>query len=295
MEMTRCASISRPEPSLSAPRRIGPRAATWGDAYTEGEQTWPGLPLTFQQFATHVGMRSCREVPPPHAFELYLAAACTLGLGTAHRILEETYIRPLKGAVYHITRDGFIAEDVLQDLRKRLLVGNGKIASYRGLGSLRAWVRASAVNIALDRVRFETARRRISKALYGVEWASITGSYVDRPAREHGQQLLAFGAAMRNALSSLESSEKRLLHDYFVSGLSIDRLSPKYFANRSTIARRIQRITAGIRRRVRHHLASLYHSGNVASLDALAREAADCLEIDIAVLLATGLPDEPPG
>lgn len=265
---------------------------SWREVYDRGIATWPAVQLTYEQLAEHVAELGYGERPPHQATELYLAAACKLGLGTAHHLLEEGYIRPLRAAIGRVVRDEYLIDDVLQELRRRLLVGPAKIACYRGRGPLGGWLRAIALNLATDHLRVENTRRRRTLAQpLAHQSRDVARAFEDPEAYECRTCVPACDAAVRSALSSLASNDRRLLHDYFVVGLSIDLLSLKYLVNRSTIARRIHRITAGIRLSVRRHLAFRYRRESASTLDALASAAACKLEIDASALLAPGAGD----
>src|SRR5262249_42124403 len=118
------------------------RAATWRDAYNQGQAEWPRIKLSYQVFAAHVTGPNHGETVPPNAADLYLAVACGLHLPGACEALEAVYVQPLRPVLRGMLNRHDAVEDALQELRTRLLVGpTPKISVYRGDGGLRNWVR----------------------------------------------------------------------------------------------------------------------------------------------------------
>lgn len=258
------------------------------EAYAAGQRVWPNVPLSHPQFCAY--LLRCGEEPRPlaHPAELYLCAACALGHQSAYRALEQAYFPPLKLAIQPLLRHRHAVEDVLQDIRGRLLVGNEpKIASYRGSGSLGGWLRSVAIHAAQDHLRASKLNRQRAQKLVEAQRVNLEGQASWTPASdEHALRRDFIGAcqwAWHAAVHSLTSVERKLLHHHFVSGLSIDILGELYGVHRATVARRIRRAADHLSQRVRAALSAHYQDWSGPALDALAREA--CGELDLAGLL----------
>jgi RNA polymerase sigma-70 factor (ECF subfamily) len=176
-------------------------------------------------------------------------------------------------------------EDVLQEIRTRLFVGDSpKIASYRGRGCLAGWLRRVAVHAARDYQRSSRAQRtRLSQlhhadimtrgALRSQSLDALDDGVFQRERLQRCQQ--AWNAAIR----ALEAQERQMLYHHFVHGVSIDVLGALYGVHRATVARRIRRATAQVRRHVRNTLALQYEGMSSQDLDGLAKRT--CCEVDV--------------
>lgn len=253
-------------------------------AHAMARLTWPEVRLSYENFQAHLSREgSAAAAAVEHASDMYLCAACKCGQAEAYEVLEAVYFPALRRLLSRLLREENAVEEVLQDVRTRLFVGDSpKIASYRGSGCLAGWLRSVAVHAARDHLRCTRAQRgrwkRLSHpdvALLGALGA-VTDTLEDRVGqweRQRCQQ--AWNAAIR----SLGSEERQLLYHHFVHGLSIDALGALYGVHRATAARRIRRATATVRRRVRSALADHYGDMNTHDLDRLAQRT--CCELDV--------------
>jgi RNA polymerase sigma-70 factor (ECF subfamily) len=279
----------------TAPHTPLPAPATWLAAYDRGRRTWAAIGISYDEFEAHVRGLGHAEVPA-HAADLYLAAACRLGRVTALQLFERDYIQRSRGAIQSIVRDTSAVDDILQEVRSRLVAGpTSKVACYRGTGPLGSWVRSIALNVARDHLRTEAARRRAEEAQ---AWSFALGSSEtllrpDSPARQvlrHGRGQASVDA-VHVAFRALGPHERQLLHDHFVRGLSIDILAPLCHVNRATVARRIRRATDEVARQVRKQFGALYPREDARSLDTLALAVCRDLIEDAVGLL--GMPESP--
>jgi RNA polymerase sigma-70 factor (ECF subfamily) len=217
-----------------APRRV---------AFSVARQAWPATRLSFERFCEHLdGLGHTVELPR-EVSALYLCAACIDGDAVAWRTLEAAYFPALADCVTRIVGSADLVEDVLQDVRYRLVAqAPPKLATYRGRGSLASWLRAVAVNVALDIRRAGAARRR--RELELLAWSAVAdeprSSAMERDSFERRcAEVLDRG--LTGAVMKLAAAERNLIHLHVVNGLSIDVLGSVYSVDRSTIARRIRR------------------------------------------------------
>ena len=136
-------------------------------------------------------------------------------------------------------RLGVREEDLVHELMAHLLVGcperPAKLASYRGEGSLRSWVRAVATRFVIDHLRKANARpgrapleeqphsARLDRALEGRRWATYVRT------------------ATAAAFAELSARQRNLLRHATYHRLNIDELAAVYGVHRSTAARWLQR------------------------------------------------------
>jgi RNA polymerase sigma-70 factor, ECF subfamily len=278
----RTARGDAPLPELSRP-------TTWQSVYDRGRQVWSKVCISFEQFLAHAQALEHRE-PPAHALDLYLTAACRYGRGAAFEVLEQEFIERTRSVVQNVLRDAWVVDDVLQDVRRRLLVGPAsKIVCYRGTGPLASWIRAIALNVARDYLRTETSRRRREETqgyalFFGAGDVPLQDESLAHCISRQGRGAACLDA-VRGAFQSLPRAERQLLHDYYLRGFSIDALAPLYDVNRATVARRVRRATDAVRRQVRRHLALLYPREDLRALDSIALAACRELIADPASLL----------
>jgi RNA polymerase sigma-70 factor len=262
----------------------------WRLVFQQGKTVWNGVTLEYEEFMAHVQKLGHADVPS-HAVELYLTAACRLGRRSALEALDEQFVEQLRVKVRNLVGEPWMVDDVLQEVRSRLLAGPcGKLAFYRGTGPLAGWMRAIALNIAKDHLRDRTSRRRLQAALHfqlradasemGVPNDDITPRTLGR------ERYQACSEAMRKAFESLSPDKRKLLHDHFLRQRSIDVLGAVYLVNRATVARRINRAADDVRRSARRFLAASYPREDARTLDDIALAACRELMIDSAALLA---------
>jgi RNA polymerase sigma-70 factor (ECF subfamily) len=164
-----------------------------------------------------------------------LAEACARGEREAIQRLETDYIARTASAIGRIDPSATFRDDVLQELRARLLVGRDgkppKIASYEGRGSLLGWIRVVAVRTAL------TLKRRAKPP---AEDDAIAPEIApEDPELDHIRAAHApeFEEAFRAAMASLSVKERNVLRLRYLDGVNIDGIGRMYGTHRATAAR----------------------------------------------------------
>jgi RNA polymerase sigma-70 factor, ECF subfamily len=248
-----------------------------GIAFDAGRATWPAIRLdraTFERHLQESGVLS-RDLAT-HPGDLYLACACARGDTAALRVLEDQYIRTMD---VHLSRAGVPPDwlsEVHQKVRLKLLVGSRPgIANYRGQGPLGAFVRVTAVRVAVDVAATAAAMKKrpdeeIVNLLVSMdaspEVATAKALYRER-----------FRAAIEETLAGLSKREKTLLRLHFIDGLNIDGIGSVYRVHRATVARWLVgirgRVLADLRQRLQLHLGGT--PSELRSLVTLLREDID--------------------
>jgi RNA polymerase sigma-70 factor len=228
-------------------------------AFDTARADWPALRLRFEDFCSHLERLGYDHELPPQIGCLYLCAACSQGCASACKQLEAKYFPALRAFVAKFDPRPEVIDDLLQQIRYRLLVGPApRIRSYRGEGSFDGWLRKVANTIAVDSIRINISRERRAQRL-SQDSASIERIHAapPPPPDEHlhrERSACAIQHALRQAIAALSSAQRQLLHHYYVSGLSIDQLGALYACNRSTAARRIVRCVQLVQRALRKEL-----------------------------------------
>lgn len=207
----------------------------------------PGVDLDEGRFLAHLAARlpSDRSLEQALALvragDLYLAAACAEGLPAALALFDRTCLAPLAGTLARLAVAGIDADDLAQLVRTRLLTadprGHRRIGDYAGLGSLRRWVRTTAVRLALN------AGRGPSEAV--VEDQELVDHLPDGRDGElsflKARYRPAFSAALRESLDALTATDQNLLRQRYVDGLSLEELGALHGVHRATALRRLER------------------------------------------------------
>jgi RNA polymerase sigma-70 factor (ECF subfamily) len=216
------------------------------DIINEAQQTYPTIMLPRDVFAAYLGDRLPAEVPPLRALrqmytaDLYLACACARGDVLAFAAFDDRCLRQLDRALLRMGIDAAAIADVKQDIRSRVLIGDGRppqIVDFAGYGDLRGWVRVMAIRRALQRQgrahrELPLEDDRLADQLVG---SSPESDYAKRIYRQE------FNGAFERALQELPDRERTLLSQHYIDGLTIDELGTLYRVHRSTAARLVDR------------------------------------------------------
>jgi RNA polymerase sigma-70 factor (ECF subfamily) len=223
------------------------------------------VPLGPERFVEHLARHlpegSGQALRTLHAADLYLACACATGEPLALRAFEQHILLRVPHRLGQLAES--TADDVLQELRQRLLVGCGdappRIADYSGRGPLLAWVRIIAARIVGElanqqgrQVLFDEPPEVLSKML--------ASSDPERELlREDTRQALT--EALQGALAALTERERALLRLHHLHGLTMDRLSAMYGESRSGVARRVAQARERLLELTRAELSSRLNLG----------------------------------
>jgi RNA polymerase sigma-70 factor (ECF subfamily) len=223
------------DPELAA--TVDAHRATWIEA---GRQAWPAIVLDEERFLAHVAARLSAGADPAAiaAADLWLVCACLDHDGAALRELDRliSSLRPVLGAM---RLDDDRIGDVLQDLRAKLLVGDGdgghaRLADYSGRADLRTWLRTAATRAAID-----ILRKRVDHALPDDDEALAAPALGTDPelAALRARYREPFKAALTAAMAALDTRDRALLRFHYVQGYAIDRIAAVYGVHRATAAR----------------------------------------------------------
>lgn len=220
-----------------------------------GRERWPRIEVAREALAELLA--GAGEIDDQRAADLYLAAACAAGDDAAIEVFHGEHAPVIARLAGRLAAPGLSADDGVQLVLTRLLVGTEtsppKIARYRGLGSLRNWVRAVAAR-ALINLHNNAAGARREIGLEQTLFEELAGG-ADPEVEFLKQRYRAeFKAAFEEAVAELSPRSRNHLRHLFVDRMSIDQVGRTYGVHRSTAARRL---AAAREELLRHTRASL--------------------------------------
>jgi len=190
--------------------------------------------------------------------ELALARACAQGHQRAWDFFLTRYREGLYAAAYSIAREESAARELADSIYADLYgtrIRDGervsKLASYTGRGSLAGWLRTVLAQQHVDQYR--KTRRMVSldeENEKGVQFASppIDGAHTT-PGEENRLE-----QSTDEVLTQLSSEERFLLASYFLDGRTLAEIAKGLGVHESTISRKLDKLTASVRKRIRDAL-----------------------------------------
>lgn len=228
--------------------------------YAAGQAQWHSVPLGPERFVRHLARHlpegSGDALRQLHGADLYLACACAQGEPRALRAFDQHILQRVPPRLGQLSQT--TVEDVLQELRQRLLLARGdippRIADYSGRGPLLAWVRIIAARI-VGELAHQQGRQVLFDEPPEVLTRMLSSNDPERELlREDSRQALA--EALRKALTVLPERERALLRLHHLHGLTMDRLAAMYGESRSSVARHVAQARERLLELTRQELSS---------------------------------------
>lgn len=230
----------------------------------EACQRWPDLRPTLEGFARRLlgagrrdGGRWSRE--GLRVADLYLAHACLEHDPAALSVLDEQLMPRLSGALRRMRFGAADVDDVLQEVRKDLLLAqDGKtplLARYSGSGQLHSWLRVTTVRRALR-------RRRASREAPGLDEDDRVARRLDSGQIDPEIRYLKeayrgpFRQAFGEALRGLPSKQQNVIRYYFVDELTTAQIGRIYGVHQSTAHRWLEAAQRALLQQIRQRLAT---------------------------------------
>ncbi len=245
---------------------------------------WPAFALTTEALLDHVAPRArdLAGLARLHAADLALAAACAAGEPAAIRELERLYLVPLPRL---LARGGValdVAEEAVQALRARLLVGPAVITSYDGRGPLGAWLRVAATRGASNHRRDSARREAIIAETGGPANLPAIDPALALIRRQYGE---TFHGAIRDAFAALAPEERTILRLHFTDGLNLDAIARVLGTSRATAGRRMIAARDRVRSETLAFLGARIHA-TPAELESLLGVVRSTLDVSLGALVA---------
>jgi len=209
--------------------------------------------------------------------ELALARACAAGNERAWQDFISRYRQKLHSMALHITRDGAHAAELADSLFADLYgvnardgVRSSKLLFYTGRGSLEGWLRTVMAQEFINRYRKQ--KRTVSleeQTEEGIQFAAAVPEPACASDRSSDERL---EAATDEALAELSSEDRFTLASYYLDGRTLAEIARTLGLHESSISRRLDRLSTGLRKRI---LAGLRLQGMSHA------QAAEALETDV--------------
>ena len=171
--------------------------------------------------------------------DLFLACACADGDPAALTTLDKEFLSQIEKQVSRFGRSADFADEVRQELRMSLLVGqNGKpghIADFAGQGDLLRWIRVAASRVAINLSRGMKNQAPSGGAEHLID-ALVPGpdpelDFIKLRDRD------AVRTALKDAIADLDSRELGLLRLHHLEGVGLDKLAAAHQVHRATMVR----------------------------------------------------------
>lgn len=198
--------------------------------------------------------------PPAPAAEcaedLALAQACLAGdpaaLGALDRLLADAALAALRS----IDPSPAFADEVIQQVRIKLLVGGGadarpRLATYAGRGPLGGFLRVAALRTAMSNKRDGGREVPIEDGLVQLADAAAGPG----AAHVHADQAGHLRAALGRAIAAQPSRSRALLRLYYGDGTGVEDIGRAYRVHASTVSRWLERARHDILAATRAELA----------------------------------------
>ena len=208
-----------------------------------------------------------------HLEELALARACAAGHERAWEDFIRRYRQKLHSMALQITREAAQAAELadslfaeLYGLNAREGVRNSKLLFYTGRGSLEGWLRTVLAQEFVNRYRKQ--KRNVS-----LEEQTEAGVQFAAPVPEvacSGDSRLE--AATDEALAELSAEDRFTLASYYLDGRTLAEIARTLGLHESSVSRRLDRLSSGLRKRI---LAGLRERGMSHA------QATEALETDV--------------
>jgi RNA polymerase sigma-70 factor, ECF subfamily len=208
-----------------------------------------------------------------HWSDLLLARACARGYEAAWARFLLLYRTKLYNAALAIAKDDLVARELADSLYADLYGtamradGNrvSKFESYMGRGSFEGWLRTVLAQTYINRFR---SQRKFVSFDETLERKLAASAQEPDCGAAHAQVAKATDAA----LDGLSSEERLLLAVYYLDGRTLAEIGRMLALHESTVSRRLEKVTAMLRKRV---IANLRGAGISKG------EAEKLLELDV--------------
>lgn len=183
--------------------------------------------------------------------ELAFARSCVAGDAEAIARLDREFLSPLKNVFRSMHFDASASDELLQQVRERLLIAPARLETFRGTAPLSAWLRAVATRMALNARRDPFEAGRTGDAV--LELVSVAGPAAEvRMLRlEHAS---TFAEVFREAFRSLSARERNALRLQCLDALTLEQIATIYSVNKATVSRWISSARESLEKRVRNSL-----------------------------------------
>lgn len=225
------------------------------------------------------------------AGDLWLATACAHGDAPALRRFESVYGREIDRAIAKSHGLGLSPAEFRQLVLDRLFVHEEgrppRICSYRGRGTLKAWVRVMTSRLVVDLARRRDDTTTSDDAL-AEKIRAVDDPEIDYLRHAYGSSL---DAAFEHAIAALTVRQRNLLRQRYLHGVSPDALAKMYGVHRSTLFDWLEKARIALLRLVREGLATRVPGD---ALESVVHLLGSKLDLSVRRMLDSRIEPEPP-
>ncbi|MBP6633578.1 MAG: sigma-70 family RNA polymerase sigma factor [Kofleriaceae bacterium] len=218
------------------------------------------------------------------AGDLYLAAGALAGLGPALAALDQR-LEAARPALDGFRLGADFTGETLQELRRRLLVGDGgppSLASYAGRGPLAGWLKVAALRLAISQRRKDDRMVPLPDDALELPAELVSASGLIRRA----DAAVHVRAALGVAIAALPARARAVLRMYYLDGVELEAIGAVYGVHASTVSRWLARARDEVAAATRKALTAQLGLDRAAA-DSLLRSALS-VELSLPGLLAAG-------
>jgi RNA polymerase sigma-70 factor (ECF subfamily) len=186
--------------------------------------------------------------------ELVLARACVAGNESAWEIFLTRYRSAMYDAAYKIAHDETAARSLADSLYAELyglskdgVVRASKLRYYLGRGSLAGWLRTVVAQEYINQYR--KTKRETSLEAAVEDGHQFAANNSETPLLDGRVE-----SATAAELAGVEPDERFLLAAYFLDHRTLLEISKVLGVHESTVSRKLERATVGLRKRIRKRL-----------------------------------------
>ena len=186
--------------------------------------------------------------------ELVLARACAAGDNHAWEVFLTRYRATLYESAYKIAKEESAARSLADSLYAALYGVDAKgqqraskLRSYQGRGSLQGWLRTVVAQEYVNLYRATRRETSLDAALdEGIQFESREPDLSVTDARAE--------VAAAEELTALSAEERFLLAAYYLDRRTLAEIAKLQGVHESTISRKLERVTSGLRKRIRKRM-----------------------------------------
>ena len=256
------------------------------------EERLPGVEVDWEPWVDRLAElpSALTELSDEVAVEVALVFACTDGERpahrTAHKILEAEYLAKLPGMLAHMQLPDDVLDDVGQEVRRKLLVGDPpKIRGYVGKGSLRGLLKVTAVRTAISMLRKTARESPADEELELAASGDLELSFLKQKYRG------AFSESFERAIRGLDRGDRNLLRLHFLGKVTLPALAKMYGVHRATIIRRLAKTREVIEKQTRRGMREALAIQN-DELDSIMDLVRSRMDMSVARMLETMAPSK---
>lgn len=190
-----------------------------------------------------------------HLQELVLTRGCAAGSDAAWDEFLTRYRSPLYSTAYKIAPDEATARELADSLYAELYgisdsgtVRASKLLYYSGRGSLEGWLRTVLAQEYINRHRKTRRETSLDEEVEQGKQFSAPPQTPDPPADDRVNRATAA------EIGTLDADERFILASYFLDGRKLAEIGRVLGVHESTISRKLERITASLRKQIRKRL-----------------------------------------